>query len=266
MTWYDYVRVARGRWKIVLFGLLTGLVVAAVLTWSTPREYSAQVTIYVSAQSGTDNASAAYQANLLSEQKVKSYTKLLASTRVARDVAGQLRLGMSADEIAARISVGSQPGTVLLTATATDRSPLLAKEIADATGDAFTRLVSQLERPADNLPATINARVVEPASLPTEPVAPRPSVNYALGVLFGLIAGFGLALLRHAVDTSVKSAEELRRFTGSPNLGTVAYHSDVPRHPLTVQEHPRSPRAEAFRKIRTNLQFIDVDRPARRSW
>ncbi|MFD2417340.1 polysaccharide biosynthesis tyrosine autokinase [Amycolatopsis pigmentata] len=260
MTWYDYVRVARGRWKIVLFGLLAGLAVAAVLTWSTPREYSAQVTIYVSAQSGTDNASAAYQGNLLSEQKVKSYTKLLASTRVARDVAGQLRLGMSADEIASRISVGSQPDTVLLTATATDRSPLLAKEIADATGDAFTRLVSQLERPADNLPATINARVVEPATLPTEPVAPRPAVNYALGVLFGLIAGFGLALLRHAFDTSVKSAEELRRLTGAPSLGTIAYDPDVPRHPLTVQEHPRSPRAEAFRKIRTNLQFIDVDR------
>lgn len=260
MTLYDYLRVARGRWKIVLAGPLTGLAVAAVLSWSTPREYSAQVTIYVSAQSGTDNASADYQGTLLSEQKVKSYTRLLASTRVARDVAGQLRIGMSADEIAARISVASQPGTVLLTATATDRSPLLAKEIADATGDAFTRLVSQLERPADNLPATINARVVEPASLPTEPVAPRPAVDYALGVLFGLIIGCGLALLRHAFDTSVKSEEELRRLTGSPNLGTITYDPDVPRHPLTVQEHPRSPRAEAFRKIRTNLQFIDVDR------
>src|SRR6187399_1397365 len=90
VTLHDYLRVARGRWKIILFGLLAGLVIAAVLTWSTPREYSAQVTIYISAQSGADNAVAAYQGNLLSEQKVKSYTKLLGSTRVARDVAGQL--------------------------------------------------------------------------------------------------------------------------------------------------------------------------------
>jgi len=260
VTLHDYLRVARGRWKIVLFGLLTGLLGAAVLTWSTPREYAAQVTIYVSARSGADAAFGAYQENLLSEQKVKSYTELLTSTRVARDVAGRLRLGMSPEEISQEISASSQPGTVLLTATATDRSPLLAKEIADATGDAFTRLVAQLETTSDSGPATVTASVVEPAALPTDPVSPRPPVNYGIGVLLGLLVGYGLALLRHALDTSVKSADELELLSSAPNLGAIAHDPDVPKHPLTVQEHPRSPRAETFRKIRTNLQFIDVDR------
>ncbi|HKS46872.1 MAG TPA: polysaccharide biosynthesis tyrosine autokinase [Amycolatopsis sp.] len=253
MTLHDYLRVARGRWKIVLFGLAAGLAGAAALTWSTPREYSAQITIYLSAQSGVDSQT-------VPAQKVKSYTRLLTSTRVARDVASQLRNGMSADEIASRIRVATQPDTLLLTAVATDRSPLVAKGIADATGEAFSRLLSQLERPADTLPAPVAARVVEPAAVPTEPVAPRPLVNYGLGALLGLLAGYGLALLRNALDTTVKSAEELRKLTGAPNLGSVAHDADVPKHPLTVQEHPRSPRAGAFRKIRTNLQFIDVDR------
>ena len=260
MTLHDYLQVARVRWRIVLFGLLAGLSIAAVLAWSMPREYSAQVTIYISAQSGSNEVSVVYQENPLSEQKVRSYTSLLASTRVAHDVAGQLRLGMTADQIGREISASAQPDTMLLTATATDRSPLLAKEIADATADAFTRLVAQLERPAENLPAAASARVVEPAALPVDPVSPSPAVNFGLGAVLGLIAGYGLALLRHVLDTTVKSTEEVQRLTAAPNLGIIAHDPDVPKHPLTVQEHPRSPRAEAFRKIRTNLQFIDVDR------
>ncbi|TNC21883.1 polysaccharide biosynthesis tyrosine autokinase [Amycolatopsis alkalitolerans] len=261
MTLRDYLRVARKRWRIVLAGLLAGLAAAAAITWSSPREYSAQVTIYISAQTDADGAAAAYQGSLLSEQKVKSYTQLLSSNRIAQDVVDQLRLNLPAAQVAGMIKAAAQPDTVLLTASVTDTSPQRAKEIADATGGAFTRLVTQLEQPTDDRPATVTARVVEPATLPVTPVSPRPAVDLSLGALLGLLAGYGAALLRNMLDTTVKSAEELRRLSGAPNLGTIAHDPDVPKHPLTVQEKPRSPRAEAFRKIRTNLQFIDVDRP-----
>jgi polysaccharide biosynthesis transport protein len=53
----------------------------------------------------------------------------------------------------------------------------------------------------------------------------------------------------------------LRTIANSPNLGTITFDPQVPRRPLTVHEDPQAPRAEAFRQLRTNLQFIDVDRP-----
>ncbi|HJQ44886.1 MAG TPA: polysaccharide biosynthesis tyrosine autokinase [Amycolatopsis sp.] len=261
MTLHDYLRVAQKRWHQVLLGLAAGIIVAGAIVWTSPPEYSAQVTIYISAQTGADGAAAAYQGSLLSEQKVKSYTRLLTSTRVAQDVVDQLRLPVPAVEVARQISATAQPDTVLLTASVTDTSPQRAKDIADATGAAFINLVTQLETPAQNQPATVTARVVEPAALPTSAVSPRPVVDFGLGAMFGLAVGYAAALLRHLLDTTVKSADELRRLAGAPNLGTIAHDPEVPEHPLTVQEHPRSPRAEAFRKIRTNLQFIDVDRP-----
>jgi capsular exopolysaccharide synthesis family protein len=260
---HDYLQVARARWRIVLIGLLIGLASAAVVTWLTPRLYSAQVTIYVSAQPGADTAtaaSAAYQGNLLSQQKVKSYTQLLTSHRIAQDVAERLVSGASASEIERQITASSQPDTVLLTATATDGSPQLARQMANATGAAFTALVAQLERPTTDLPPNVTAQVVEPAQLPTTPVSPRPVVNFGLGILLGLLAGCAAALLRHRLDTSVKSVDDLVRITDAPNLGSIAYDASIPMHPLTVHERPNSPRSEAFRKIRTNLQFIDVDR------
>jgi tyrosine-protein kinase len=258
---HEGIQVARKRWRVVLLGLLCGLLGATAITGLTPREYSAQVTIYLTAQSGADGPAAAYQGSLLSEQRVKSYTQLLTGTLVAQRVVDRLRLEIPATEVASKIQASAQPDTVLLTATATDGSPLQAKNIADATGEVFTDLVSELERPAPDQPATVTARVVEQATLPSDPVTPRPMTNLCLGALLGLVAGCALALLRDALDTTIKSTDQLAQLTGAPNLGTITRDPDMPKHPLTVHENPHAPQAEAFRKIRTNLQFIDVDRP-----
>jgi capsular exopolysaccharide synthesis family protein len=261
MYLHDFLPVARARWRLVLVGMLIGLAGAAAITWATPRQYSAHVTIYVSAQAGADSTTAAYQGNLLSEQKMKSYTQLLTSRGVAQDVANRLGSGDTTNDIQQAITASSQPDTVLLTAVATDRSPLRAQQIADVAGVAFTSLVARLETPVPGRPPAVTAQVVESASLPTAPVTPRPAVNTGLGILLGLLAGCTAAAVRHRLDTSVKSIDDVLEVTGAPNLGSIAHDASIPKHPLTVHEHPNSPRSEAFRKIRTNLQFIDVDRP-----
>ncbi len=61
----------------------------------------------------------------------------------------------------------------------------------------------------------------------------------------------------------MRTPEQLREAVGAPNLGFVAFDAGVPKRPLTVHEDPQSPRAEAFRQLRTNLQFVDVDEPPR---
>jgi capsular exopolysaccharide synthesis family protein len=83
----------------------------------------------------------------------------------------------------------------------------------------------------------------------------------ALGLLAGLAVGGGVALARNAFDTSIKSPEQLREVAGSPNLGVIAFDAKVPKRPLTVHEDQQSPRAEAFRQLRTNLRFVEVDHP-----
>src|SRR4051794_17891442 len=86
-------------------------------------------------------------------------------------------------------------------------------------------------------------------------------LTLALGLLAGLGVGVGAALARNAVDTSVKSPEQLRTVAKAPNLGNIAFDPAVPKRPLTVHEDSQSPRAEAFRQLRTNLQFLVVDTP-----
>ncbi len=60
------------------------------------------------------------------------------------------------------------------------------------------------------------------------------------------------------LDRGVKTVDDVKRVTDRPILGTIAHDPDTTKRPLIVEVDPRSPRAEAFRSMRTNLQFVDV--------
>jgi non-specific protein-tyrosine kinase len=234
---------------------------AAAVFFLRPPEYTATLTMYVSSQGG-ETTSAAYQGAQLSQQRVTSYVELVSSRRVSEDVVGQLRLPVTPDELAKHVTATSTLDSVLIDVAVVDTSPQRAAEIANRVGTVFTRLVDELERPVQvGAPQAVTVRVVQPAAVPITPSSISLPIALALGLLVGVGVGVGAALGRNALDISVKSPEELRDAARAPNLGTIAHDSAVPKRPLTVHEDPQAPRAEAFRQLRTNLQFVDVDKP-----
>jgi capsular exopolysaccharide synthesis family protein len=259
MTIREYLGVLREQWITITSVVV--LVVAAVVTlWFVrPPEYTATLRMYVSAQS-TDTAQAAFQGAQLSQQRVTSYVELVSSTRVSGEVIRRLRLDATPEELAQQITASSKLDSVIIDVTVTGESPQAVEAVANAVGAIFPRLVDELERPSSptGVPPVV-VRVVQPAEVPDRPSSPGLPMALALGLLGGLALGLGGALARNALDSSVKSPDQLREVTRAPNLGVVAFDSGVPRHPLTVHEDPHSPRAEAFRQLRTNLQFLDVD-------
>jgi succinoglycan biosynthesis transport protein ExoP len=96
-----------------------------------------------------------------------------------------------------------------------------------------------------------------------ERVQPHPVRNVLLGVLLGLALGVGLASLYDALDTRVRSIEEIRELLGLPLLGRVREPSRRGGSDLVMQADPRGREAEAFRILRANLDFANVDRSAR---
>ncbi len=259
MTIQDYLRVLREQWVVVVSAVVLAVIAAGAVTFLRPPEYTAKLTMYVSAQAG-DTADGAYQGSLLSQQRVTSYVELVSSTRVSGEVIRRLDLPQTPEELARQITALSAKDSVLIDVAVTDSSPERAAQVANAVGDVFTSLVDELERPttADGVPP-VAVRVVQPAAEPTGPSSTGLPVILALGLLAGLAVGVGAALARNALDTSVRSRERLREVAPAPILGTIAYDPQVPKRPLTLHEDPQSPRSEAFRQLRTNLQFVDID-------
>jgi succinoglycan biosynthesis transport protein ExoP len=111
---------------------------------------------------------------------------------------------------------------------------------------------------------TSNATVVRTAS-DAPKVSPKPIRDGAAGLALGLILGLGLALLVDALDTRVRSGEEVAERLGIPILGRVA---EPPkrlreRFGLVMFDEPYGRHAEAFRMLRTNLELANIDREAR---
>ena len=73
----------------------------------------------------------------------------------------------------------------------------------------------------------------------------------------------GLALLLELRDSAIRTDAELQAMGMGPVLGMIPFDRRVRDAPLTVQDSAHSLRAEAFRQLRTSLEFIDVERPVR---
>jgi capsular exopolysaccharide synthesis family protein len=94
------------------------------------------------------------------------------------------------------------------------------------------------------------------------PIRPRPLLNMGIGAATGLFLALAIIFLRDALDTTVHSKEDIERKVGLPVLGMIAKIEDTrdASQPY-VDYKPRSPIAETFRKLRTNLEFASVDAP-----
>lgn len=139
------------------------------------------------------------------------------------------------------------------------KSDELAAELQIATG-LYNTLALKLEelRVNEQLEAG-SGRVVSPAVVETEPIAPKPVRNTGLGIAVGLVLGLGMALLFEYLDNTIKSTDEAEQVYGAPVLGHIpaeVFEKDEKRR-LTIAQHPGSPAAEAYRVLRNSLDFIN---------
>lgn len=102
---------------------------------------------------------------------------------------------------------------------------------------------------------------IDPAVIPSAPSAPKPLQSAVIWGIVGLFIAGGIVVLIEFLDDSITDPQEITKRWGLPILGVVAnYNTDDGDTPITIQ-YPRSPVSEAFRSLRTNLQFTSIDHP-----
>jgi polysaccharide biosynthesis transport protein len=106
--------------------------------------------------------------------------------------------------------------------------------------------------------------VIDSAMQPFLPVSPNRKRIFFTAIIFGSILGLGAAVVLENLDDSVKSPDEVREQFGLSVVGTIPgiKDSDLPgengaevARRLATHFDPRSPVAEAYRSLRTNLAF-----------
>jgi len=141
-------------------------------------------------------------------------------------------------------------------------------------------------------------RVVNPAAIPEKPISRNTPRSLLIGMMLGLGLGFGLAMLQEYLDQTVRTRQDLERLTGIQVIGQIpmgvktngkngkaisgigmvrslwerrtkkkkkaARAAEDLFYPLINKYDPHAPFAEAFRSLRTDLQFFSVDKPLKK--
>ena len=253
----DYVRVIRKRWQIIVAVMLVVVAGAALATALSPNVYQAQTQLFVSTSGGSDS-SALLSGSSFTQQRVLSYANVITTPKVLDPVIEALQLKTTAAKLGDQITATVPLDTVLIAVDVTNADPRVAAQIADAVGKQFTKTVADLESVTTGQSSPVKVTMVSVPTVPTAPISPKPTRNLALGVVLGLLLGLGLALLRDLLDTTIKSEKDCAEVTDATVIGSIGFDPEAAKNPLIVEVGPHSPRAEAFRTLRTNLQFVDA--------
>lgn len=235
---------------------LVGLVIAAAITFTTTPLYESQAQIFVSTPASTLDISALATGSSFSQQRVKSYAQIINSPKTLEPVIRRLNLKMDATTLSSMVTASAPLDTVLISLTVTDTDPKRAAKIANAVAEQFGITVGDLELHGIGVDSPVKVSTVKDAMPADSPASPKKAINLALGFLLGFGLGIGLASLRKLLDNTVKNEDDLR---GTPLLAAIGFDEIADEKPLVTQIGRYAARTEAFRTLRTNLQFLNPD-------
>ncbi|MET0423598.1 MAG: polysaccharide biosynthesis tyrosine autokinase, partial [Actinoplanes sp.] len=241
--------------------VLLALGVAVVINAKTKPMYASTVTFFVTTTS-TDPTEALSGATLV-QTRLKTYAALLTSDRLAESLASNSQLGLTPAQVQERITVTTAGDSVLIGVVVTDAQPGRALALSGQIIGQFEALVRSLETPPGQKDAAVQVQALEPPRLQSTPISPRPMHNGALAIAVGLILGAALAVVREVTDGSVRSSAQLEALTAAPVLAVIPADRAARRRSGPFISDSRSPRTEALRRLRTNVQYADRANPVK---
>jgi Mrp family chromosome partitioning ATPase/capsular polysaccharide biosynthesis protein len=300
-TLRDYLRVVRRRkWIIVLAVLLVPAAAIGFSVRQQPL-YRATAEVLISHQNLANSLTGTVDPTMYQQPDRLAQTQadLARVPQVAQRVLNAVGLhDRSAQDFLASSTASAKQNADILALTVTDRDPALARRLATAYAKEFalykqrldtaalekarveveSRMGTACASPTDKsqlcqdlasseqklrtMEALVGSASVVRTADRTDQVQPKPIRNGLLGFVLGLVFGFGLAFLWEALDTRVRTAEEIGERLGLPLLARLPEPPRKLRRAdrLVMLVSPRGVQAESFRMLRTNLEFVRLDR------
>ena len=119
-----------------------------------------------------------------------------------------------------------------------------------------------------------SVKIIDKAFIPTFAIKPNKKKNLLFAILVGIGIGLVFTVFTEYIDTSIKEPKEVEEYIGEPTLGIIPNinHTFLSKEKnngklgnakklLLTEFPPRSGVAEAYRSLRTNLQYFNTDKP-----
>lgn len=284
----DYGRVITRRWWLFLLFALIGAGSAYGFSKLQTPLYRSTAKLYIQ-PSRMD-----YGQTLVIQNLIRSYSQQISSERFLGQVSSNLKLDLNPGALRGKVNVTGTADNFMIQIDVDDPNPAIAQRISIALAQAFVD-----ENQRRMLPLAPSDRIdvgISDSPLPGTLTQPKTAVNTIAGFALGLLLGVLLAFVLEYLDDTIKEVDGVDRFIALPTLGTIprfvqrdsdgaskspragllglpvalltlpfASGGRMPATPSTParlinHRNPRSPVAEAYRQLRTNIQFSSLDK------
>ncbi|MDE7433287.1 MAG: protein-tyrosine kinase [Lachnospiraceae bacterium] len=198
---------------IILIAVLGAAVAFTYTKFMIAPSYQSVTQVYV-----TNNSPTTEQINVNELQAgsylTKDYRVVIKSTPVLEQVKSNLKLNMSVEELAGKISVEIPIDTRILRISVVDSDPFTAKNIADAVREASRNRIMDVM-------GIEMVNTIEEGNLPDKPIGPNMKLNVLIGFMLGLIIAAAVVIIRFMLDDTIKVQEDVEKYLGISVLGLI---------------------------------------------
>ena len=255
MNGKKYIRIFKRRKWLFFMVLAVSVAVSAVMTfYLSEPEYSSSTTLMVNKARGDNENYIDYESYIISQKLVDTYAVVAKSETVMERTINNLNLRMSPQNLLKKVKIDQVEETEVLKISASSTDPALAAAIANEIAQVFQKEIFRIMNDE-------NVRVIDYAKIPAVPSKPDKILNMSAGVFFGIMGGLLVTYVLEYFDNAVRSAEDIQNGIGISVIGSVPKLkiSGEKGAEIIIKTSPKSPGAEAFRSIRTNMQFANID-------
>ncbi|MTI72000.1 MAG: polysaccharide biosynthesis tyrosine autokinase [Firmicutes bacterium] len=245
----------KGKWIIILITILAILISGLISYFLIEPEYKTFTTLMVGKLKDYDTKDIEYQDILINQKLVSTYGEIAKSRLVSREVINNLNLNMTYEEIKKKVEVSLVKDTEIIKINVTDTNPFLATKIANETAKVFKESVTKIIQ-------IENIQIIDKALVPSNPISPKPLFNMSISAVLGIMVSILIVFLLEYFDNTLKTPEDVEKYLSIPILGMIPLIENVCREDrkIIVYENPKSPVSEAYRTLRTNIKFSNIDK------
>lgn len=250
----DYVATLRKRWVVLVVAILAGAIAGLGYAQTVTPQYRATTSVFVSLERG-DTVSELMQGANYTQNLVTSYALLATMPAVLDPVIAELSLETTPRDLSEQVETTIPIDTAIIEISATAEGPWQAAEVANAVARHLSETVSEVSPSNLDGRSAVRLTVVAEAEAPEHPFAPDTRLLTAGGAVAGLVLGVLAAIGLSLFDTRIRTAKDLPAGNDLAVLGTVPQIRNGTADPHLM--------AESYRRVQTNLQFLDVGAPVR---
>jgi capsular polysaccharide biosynthesis protein len=211
----DIFKTLKKRWMLIMLVLLAATTLSGILSFFvlTPV-YQASTQILVNQK---DSQNQLDESRLRSNvDLINTYSVIVKSPRILEKVINKLELSQSVEQLTKNISVTSQENSQVFSLTVENSNAVLAVKIANSISETFQKEILDIMN-VNNVSILAEAKIKKNPV----PVKPNPVFNITIGVVIGLLAGVGLAILLDFLDSTLKDDQDVVELLGMPVLGAI---------------------------------------------